>query len=168
MPISPKDLVKVQFRRVLFGWDPEEVTGFLELVRDELLELLKEKENLSEEVEEYKKKIATLLEEEEALKSALVFAQKVYEEMKKKAEQEARFLLEEAELKGQKIVREEMEKAIEERKKVEELRTIRKQLLSEIRHLCERILALIESFEEEDSETILLPPQEKKDRKKTP
>lgn len=158
MRISPRDLLTVRFRRVLFGLDPEEVQGFLELVREELEALLHENEELRRELNLSRGDLQRLKEEEALLRETLLFAQRIQEEVKAQAEKEAQLIVSDAELRSQKIVAEGMHRAQELERSLRELRELRFQILGELKHLAERILHLVSGYEEgkEQGEEVLL------------
>ena len=52
MPITPLEIRKQEFRKMLRGYDPHEVRSFLEMVSTELESLLRENAGLNEKVKE--------------------------------------------------------------------------------------------------------------------
>jgi cell division initiation protein len=167
MRLSPKDLLQVRFRKVLWGYDPEEVEGFMELIREGLEELLKENEQLRVELASALEHLKRIREEEELLREALLLAQKLKDEVKSQAEKEAQLLIGDAELRAQKIIAEGLERAQEIRSAIGKLRELRQEAIGELRRLVERIQYILSGYEEEarkpeEIEVLLLspPPQE--------
>ena len=57
MRITPLDIQQKQFSSRLKGFDMEEVDSFLELIREEMEELLRENANLREETKRFEKQL---------------------------------------------------------------------------------------------------------------
>ena len=97
MNVSPLDLRQQRFRSAFRGYDKIEVTAFLIAVADDYEQALREKDQLHQEV----MKLEAALNEhrglESNLKSTLMTAQRLADDIRANAEQEARRIIGEAE-----------------------------------------------------------------------
>ncbi len=96
--LTPLDVRKKRgdFAKTLRGYDASEVDNFLELVAERMEVLVKEKLELEERSDTLGKKVEAQEGRENAIQEALVTAQKLREDVKSQAQQEAEFLLREA------------------------------------------------------------------------
>ncbi|MGD2121032.1 MAG: DivIVA domain-containing protein [Gemmatimonadota bacterium] len=159
--LTPLDVRKKRgdFRRILRGYDPEEVDTFMDLVADRFEELVRENLHLSEKTESLETQLESLVSREKAVQDALVSAQKLREDLKAQsqkdaetrtgqAQREAELLKAEAEMEIQRRLG-EAEGLIRERQRaLEELERSRLKFLKSFRGLLERE---IDSVEVEES-----------------
>jgi len=104
MTITPLDIRKQSFGRALRGLDEHEVTAFLELVADRMEELIQESRELKGRLSTMEVQLENYQKIEEALRNALVTAERVARDTKKNADQEVELLLKDADLRAQKAV----------------------------------------------------------------
>ena len=133
MNVSPLDLRQQQFRRAFRGFDKVEVTSLLLAAADDYEQALLETDRLRQELSRLEAVLKEHREHENGLKATLVTAQKLADDLKANAEEEARrifrdaqgrsnFLLEktrahledvEREIDGLKLKRKDVETSIE-------------------------------------------------------
>ena len=155
--LTPLDVRKKRgdFRRLLRGYDPEEVDTFLELVAERLEDLVKENLGLSERLERAEGQLEALQGREKAVQEALVTAQKLREDVAEQGRREADILRREVEGEIQRHRREaedeierrlgEAEGLIQERQRaLEDLERNRVKFLKAFRSLLERELDAVE------------------------
>jgi len=155
--LTPLDVRKKRgdFRRLLRGYDPEEVDTFLELVAERLEDLVKENLGLSERLERAEGQLEALQGREKAVQEALVTAQKLREDVAEQGRREADILRREVEGEMQRHRREaedeierrlgEAEGLIQERQRaLEDLERNRVKFLKAFRSLLERELDAVE------------------------
>ncbi|MBM3319993.1 MAG: DivIVA domain-containing protein [Candidatus Eisenbacteria bacterium] len=104
MKISPLDIRKQTFRKALRGLDEQEVASFLEMVADEVEEVVQENRVLRDRIATSDIQLENYRRIEEALRNALVTAEKVARDTKKNADQEVEIRLKDADLRAQKAV----------------------------------------------------------------
>src|SRR3984893_528183 len=97
MKVSPLDLRQQRFRSAFRGFDKIEVTSFLQAVADDYEQALRETDNLRRELGRLEGVLAEHREHEKSLKSTLMAAQKLSDDIKDNAEQEAKRIVNEAE-----------------------------------------------------------------------
>jgi cell division initiation protein len=98
MKIAPLDITRREFRRIMRGWDPDEVRTFLEGVADELELAVKEAAVRDERIQKLEGQVAGYQEREETLRKTLYSAQHLTEQLKESAKREADLIRREAEL----------------------------------------------------------------------
>ncbi len=149
MNISPLDVRNQIFKKCFRGYDPEEVRYFLESLADSIEILLKEKDELEKEVVALREKIETFTSMETALRDAMLTAQRVHDEIKANAEQEAQNLIRRAELEAEQHLSEARRslQAIEAARNEAISRTLA--LLAQLRSLFESQLTFLGSLEDE-------------------
>jgi cell division initiation protein len=96
MNVSPLDLRQQRFRKAFRGFDKIEVTSFLQAVADDYEQALRETDRLRQEVARLETILTEHREHEKSLKTTLMAAQKLSDDIKDGAEQEAKRLLDEA------------------------------------------------------------------------
>ena len=97
MNVSPLDLRQQRFRKAFRGFDPVEVTAFLVAVADDYEQALRETDRLRQELMRLEVVLAENRGQEKNLQSTLMTAQKLSDDIKANAEQEAKRIVREAE-----------------------------------------------------------------------
>ncbi len=152
MRITPLDIQQKQFTVKFRGFDMEEVDSFLELVREEMEELLRENANLREEVRRYEKQLKEYKNIEATLRDTLVGTQHMVEEFKNNARKEAELIKKEAQLEAEKIIKQAQEKVIKIHEDITDLKGVRRHFKEEVRRLVERVIREIEFDKEREEE----------------
>ena len=104
MRITPLDIQQKQYKTVFRGLDPLEVTQFLEIVRAEFEDLVKENNALKDELRRKQSDIDEYREREKTLKDTMMTAQRISEDIKVNAKKDSELILSEAELQADKII----------------------------------------------------------------
>ncbi len=155
--LTPLDVRKKRgdFRRILRGYDTEEVDSFLELVGERLEELVKENILLSGRVAGLERNLTALAERENAVQEALVTAQTFRKEVQDQARRDAEAVKEYA-LREAQLLRAEAEAEVakrlgevdgliqDRRRALEEMERNRRKFLKSFRGLLERELDTVE------------------------
>jgi cell division initiation protein len=97
MKVSPLDLRQQRFRRALRGFDPVEVAAFLVAAADDYEQALRETDRLRQELMRMETLLTENREHENNLRSTLMTAQKLSDDMRLSAEQEAQRIIRDAE-----------------------------------------------------------------------
>lgn len=95
MNVSPLDLRQQRFRRTVRGFDPVEVTSLLHAVADDYEQALRETDRLRQEVTRMEALLHAHREEERDLKTTLIAAQRLADDIKNNAEEESRRIIRE-------------------------------------------------------------------------
>jgi cell division initiation protein len=96
MNVSPLDLRQQRFRTAFRGYDKVEVAAFLTAAADDYEQALRETEHLRQELARLETIVATYREHENSLKNTLMTAQKLSDDIKANADQEAKRIIHEA------------------------------------------------------------------------
>jgi DivIVA domain-containing protein len=153
MDLTPLDVRKKKedFRRVVRGYDPAEVDGFLDIVSDRLEDLVGRELRLREQSDLLREQLTAFQERERALNEALVTAQELREEARAQAEKTADLRVREAERQAE-TIRRDAELAVQgARRGLEDLRVRRSGFLRSLRSTIEHFLA---ELEEEERRTV--------------
>jgi cell division initiation protein len=97
MNVSPLDLRQQRFASALRGFDKTEVTSFLLAVADDYEEALRETDRLRQDLSRVEAVNSSHRDQEKNLQNTLMAAQKLADDIKANAEQEARRIIREAE-----------------------------------------------------------------------
>ena len=97
MNISPLDLRQQRFHKTFMGFDKVEVSSLLTAVADDYEQALRETDRLRQEVTRMEAALNEHRESEKSLRNTLMTAQKLADEIKDHAEQEAKRVIREAE-----------------------------------------------------------------------
>jgi cell division initiation protein len=97
MNVSPLDLRQQRFRSAFRGFDKVEVTAFLAAVADDYEQALRETDRLRQDVTRLEQLIGEHREHEKNLKATLMTAQKLADDIKANAKEEAHRIIGEAE-----------------------------------------------------------------------
>lgn len=153
MRITPLDIQQKQFPVKFRGFDEEEVDSFLELVREEMEELLRENASLREEVKKNEKQLKDYKNIETTIRDTLIATQQMVEDYKNNAQKNADLLRKEAELKADTILKEAQEKVVKIHEDIADLKGVRMHFKEEVRRLIESHLRMMDFDKEREEES---------------
>ncbi len=153
MRITPLDIQQKQFATKFRGFDMEEVDSFLELIREEMEELLRENANLREEARRFEKQLKEYKNIETTLKDTLVNTQQIVEQFRDTAKKDAELIIREAELKTEEMIRMAQEKVVKIHEDITDLKGIRRHFKEEVKRLIEGHMRMLEFDKEREAET---------------
>ncbi|PLX93177.1 MAG: cell division protein DivIVA [Desulfuromonas sp.] len=144
MPITPIDIQQHQFKNRLFGYDKGGVDHFLEIIADELERLLRQNQELKEDLNRSRSSIEEMKAREVTLRETLLTTQKVTDELKATARREAELLINEGKLQAERIVRESDERRLQLIGEIQELKRQKVTFESSLKALVESHLRLLD------------------------
>lgn len=144
MRITPLDIQQKQFPMKFRGFDVEEVYAFLEVIREEMEELLRENAALKESVQRAENHIKEYKDMETTLRETLMTAQQMVEDYKSNSRKEAELLIKEAEIKADNVIRDAHEKVIKIHEDITDLKGVRMHFKEELRRLIENHLRMLD------------------------
>ena len=153
MRITPLDIQQKQFPVKFRGFEEEEVDSFLELIREEMEELLRENASMREESKRLEKQLKEYKNIESTLKDTLVATQQMVEDYKNTAKKDAELIIKEAELKAEEIIKNAQEKVIKIHEDITDLKGIRRHFKEEVRRLIESHIRMLDFDKEREEET---------------
>ena len=152
MRITPLDIQQKQFPMKFRGFDIEEVYGFLEIIREEMEDLLRENASLKENLQRLENQIKEYRDMETTLRETLLTAQQLVEDYKTNARKEAELVVREAELKADSVLKEAQEKVIKIHEDIVDLKGIRRYFKEEIKRMVESHMKMLEFDKEREEE----------------
>lgn len=138
MRVTPLDIIQKQFspaRRA--GYEPDEVRQFLEAVRESMEELLKESQRLREQVAQRHAEIEELRSKESDIKSTLMLARRLSDDMERASRRESDVLIGEARLEAERILMAVSDERRELQADILRLRSGRNRLIADLRAVIE-------------------------------
>lgn len=153
MRILPVDIAEKRFSRKFRGYNPGEVDDFLNEVSKSMGDILLENATLKEELEKARERLAYFEKMEEALKNAIVLAQKTADETIATAHRKAEVIIEEANNKAREIIESVQEEKRKIYQEIEELKLQRDNLKAQILGVINTITQLLMREEECEKES---------------
>ncbi|MEA3453729.1 MAG: DivIVA domain-containing protein [Candidatus Caldatribacteriota bacterium] len=151
MRITPMDIEQQEFSRSFRGYNEEEVDDFLDKIVKDYEELINENVRLNEEIEKMQEKLKEFSEIEETLRSALLNAQKSAEEMKGRVKEEAKVIIEKAEMDAKTLKQQVLQREDLLKNEIDNLRRYKFTFKEKFKSMLNLYLKMIENedFEEE-------------------
>jgi cell division initiation protein len=143
MKITPLDIEQKKFSVKFRGFDREEVLSFLELVREEMEELMRNNSFLREELAKAVKELKDCKETEASLKNVLVSTQRMVEEFKVNAEKEASQIKKEAEFHANRLLESVQQKVAVIKSEINDLEVRKRCYQQELKNLIEGHLRML-------------------------
>lgn len=144
MRITPLDIQQKQFPVKFRGFDVEEVYAFLEVIREEMEELLRENASLKENVQRAENQVKDFTDMETTLRETLMTSQQMVEEYKTTARKEAELFIKDAEIKADNLIKEAQEKVIKIHEDIVDLKGIRRHFKEELKRLIEGHMRMLD------------------------
>jgi len=120
--LTPLEIQKQTFSRILKGYNADEVRGYLSLVAEEIERLLRDVDRLSRENAMLREDLEDHSQRERILKDTLLSAQKVSEEVKANARKEAELIVKDAELLAERVVAQAMMRVSDLERAIQDLK----------------------------------------------
>ena len=153
MKLTPLDIKKQEFKKVLRGYDTVEVDAFLDTLSAEFADLVKLGKEMREQAIENEVQLRDYKQKERDLQQVLMQAQENSARTIENARKEGELIIQESELKASQIVdhaRMEVMRAIEE---VTNLRAKKEALVSRLKILLNSEVELIKALEADEEMT---------------
>jgi len=147
MKITPLDIEGHTFGRKLRGFDRDEVRAFLSLVAEEYEKLIAENNQVKDEMGKMQSILDEHRQREKILRDTLYTAQQVSEDMKEQARREGRVVLQEAQIKADRVVDQAQSRAGNLEASIVDLRMEKEAYLRRVRTLLEHHQKLLDLHE---------------------
>ncbi len=172
MRITPLDIRKQEFRRVVRGLDADEVAAFLATVADEYEAVLRDNKQLRERVLDLDEKITEYRNMERTLRDTLMTAERVMKEAKDNARKEADLIKRDAEMQARRSIDAHQRQISDLRRQIIELHKEKEAYLARFLGLAEAQIQFIQNhrtdFEELDRRLLEVARQERAPRDAAP
>jgi cell division initiation protein len=152
MKISPMDIQRQEFTRVLRGYDREEVRTYLNIVAEEVAALQRERDSFDQQVQNMQGLLDEHRQRETILKNTLLMAQRVSEEIKENARKQGETVIKEAEIQSDHLIELAQSRAHEVERGILDLRAHRTALRTDVRALITRLTRILDLQEEVEVE----------------
>ncbi|NTV47054.1 MAG: DivIVA domain-containing protein [Chlorobiales bacterium] len=150
MKLTPIDIKKQVFKRILRGYDPAEVDAFLETLSKHWEDLLDQNDVLKRRAQELEMEIQKFKQVENMLHQTLAQAQKSSTDVVENAKREAELIRQEAQMKASQLIDEVQSQAMTIKGDIRRLQVQRHDILNELKHLLSSQLDIVNSYEKKD------------------
>ncbi len=150
MRVSPLDLRQQRFKRVLRGYDRAEVIAFLTEAADDYEQALLEIDGLREDVKRLEALLAEHREREANLRNTLMTAQRLADEIKQAAHNEAKLIVREAEGRADMLLQKAQGRLDEIDRDINELRLRRRGVEGSLEASIQALYSALEFIREQD------------------
>jgi cell division initiation protein len=152
MKISPMDLQRQTFAPRWRGYDTAEVRTYLNIVAEEIAALQRERDGLEQQVQSLRALVDEQRHRETILKTTLLTAQRLSEEMKEAARMQSESVVKEAEIQADRLLELAQSRAQEVERGILDLRGMRSSLRTDVRALITRLTHILDLQEEVEVE----------------
>jgi cell division initiation protein len=156
MRLTPLDIQTHHFARRMRGLDASEVEAFLRMVAEDFESVIRDSDRQRERIRELEARVAEMESREEMLRSTLVTAQAVSDDLRRTAAKEAEVLLAEAEVKAEKVLDAAHRRVSKLAEDIREMRQLRTRIASSVRSVIETHLQLLEGLATDGAEDPVL------------
>ena len=151
MRITPLDIQKHRFRTKLRGYDPDEVRTFLVSFAEQYEMVVRENNQLREQVALLRENVREHEDRERILKDTLLAAQAAADEVRAQARREAEIVVKEAEFKAEKMMEVARDRIARTEARLVELKALRRDLVDKVRGMLARQASVLADWEEAES-----------------
>lgn len=144
MKITPIDVAHKKFDKTLFGFDPNGVVSFLQDVSLQMENLIKERNNLRDEIRNKEIALIEYKERDELLKNTLTSATQMSERMREDAEKQTAIIISEAKIKANQIEKDAHENLRNIHNELARLKKLRLQYEANMKAMAHAHLSLLE------------------------
>jgi len=151
MNVSPLDLRQSRFSSALRGFDKVEVTSFLMAVADDYEQALRESDKLRQEVSRLEGVVAGHREQERSLQATLMTAQKLADDIRQGAEDEARRIVAEAQGHAQLLIEKSQSRLEDLQREIDGLKLKRREVETSVEATIQTLRHTLEFVREQDA-----------------
>jgi DivIVA domain-containing protein len=145
--LTPLDVRRYEFGRVMRGYDPARVDQFREQVADELERLTRLNQELEQKARGFHDQLKSFRERDKALNEALVSAQQLRNEIRDQSERESQLIVREAQAAADRILADAQANIRRVEDELAALERFQRNYLTQLRVFVERQLAEITAAE---------------------
>lgn len=145
--LTPLDVRRTEFPRVLRGYDPARVEEFRDQVAEELERLTRLNQDLEQKARGFHDQLKSFRDRDKALNEALISAQQLRGEIREQAEREAQLAVREAQAESERLMSGAQADIRRAEDELAALERFRRNYLTQLRVFVERQLAEITAAE---------------------
>lgn len=146
MNITSKDIRKRDFRKILRGYDVNEVDAFLDTISSNFEKLVIENKSLQDRITTLQSDVEVYRENEQTLQKAIVKSQDLADEIVENAKKKAELINKEAELNIKHYKQNLEEEIIHKKQELEEIKIRNERMVEEVRSFIEEKLSDFDDF----------------------
>jgi cell division initiation protein len=150
MNVSPLDLRQQKFSRALRGFDPIEVTSFMMAVAEDYEQALRETDRLRTDLTRMEAVLNEHREHERSLKSTLMAAQKLADDIKAHADEEAQRIVREAQSRSDLLLEKTQARLEDVQREIDGLKLKRKDVETSIEATIQTLRNTLEYVREQE------------------
>ena len=143
MRIIPKDIAHKTFNKKMFGYSVEEVLEFLQMITHEMEALIRENNNLKENLREKEAQVLKHKEQDRTLKNTIETAQKMSQKIREESDREGKLIINDAQQKADFIIRDAKDSLKRIYHEISELKRTKVQIEANLRALLQAHLQLL-------------------------
>jgi cell division initiation protein len=155
MKLTPLDIRKQEFKKVMRGYDPVEVDTFMEMVGNEYEEMLRSQKEMRDRMVEVEVQLKDYRQIEKTLQQTLLQAQEATGRTYESARKESELITREAEQKASKIVEDAHAQLARLKNEIMDLTTRRESLIGRLKVLLSAELDLLKMMDQERPQDLL-------------
>src|SRR5258706_6016207 len=141
--LTPLDIQKQTFARVLKGYHADEVRGYLHLIAEEMERLVRDLDRLSRENAMLRDELDEHNARERILKDTLLSAQRVSEDVKANAHKEAELIVKDAELLSDRLTSQAMSRVGDLERAIQDLKIERRGARNKLQSMLDTMQQLV-------------------------
>ncbi len=154
--LTPLEIQKQTFSRVLKGYNADEVRAYLHLVAEEIERLVRENDRLARDSAALREDLEDHSNRERILKDTLLSAQKVAEDLTANARKEAELIVKDAELLSERVIGQAMQRVAEIERSITDLRIERRAVRNKLQSTLDSVqqMVVLDAEQEANEEPI--------------
>ena len=149
MRVTPLDIKKQEFKKVMRGLDAEEVYAFLNTVAEEYEAVLSDNKNLRERIVAIEERLNEYKAIETNLRNTLLTAEKLTHEAKENAKREASLMMREAQVEAEKAAESIRAHTSQLRREILELKKNKDNYITRLKTLIDGHRKMLDGFDED-------------------
>jgi cell division initiation protein len=141
--LTPLEIQKQTFARVLKGYHVDEVRAYLHLVAEEIERLVRENDRLSRDSAVLREDLEDHSNRERILKDTLLSAQKVAEDLTANARKEAELIVKDAELLSERLIGQAMQRVADLERSILDLKIERRAVRNKLQSTLDSVQHMV-------------------------
>jgi cell division initiation protein len=147
LAIRPADIRRKEFKGGFRGYDANQVDDFLDSIADEFERLFSENRRLTEEVVSLRERLGQFEELEDSIRTALVHAEQVSQDLRQNANKEAELIIREAKERAHRILADSSGRVERVQESYEVLRKAKQDFANDFRRLLKGYLDVMDNVD---------------------
>jgi len=160
--ITPIDISKQEFKKIMRGYDPVEVDTFLEMLGNDYETLINQNNDYVEKINKLEAELKNFKEVEKTLKQTLLNLQENSDKSRENSKKEAILIKKEAEIEAKEMIDNAKRQSQGMREEMITMQTQKDSLIARLRHILASHLELLDVLELDDADSSKLKDRTKK------